>query len=152
MSPITVYFSVCPPTWSWWAWRLNAAGPMPWLRCRCGASWQTPALLPRKAAWCWFAQRKLWVCGKQRQRTLKLDRVFCKCRWFIVNVHVFFFSPQLLQGALGIGVFFCYSRWSRPCEWLVATLFMAFALYFLFLSIIDRFYIFLSCLAMVQLR
>lgn len=92
MSPITVYFSVCPATWSWWAWRLHAAGATPWLRCRCGASWLTPALLPRKAAWCWFAQRKLWVWRKRRWRTLKRNPVFCKCRWFNINVLIFFFS------------------------------------------------------------
>lgn len=108
MSPITVYFSVCPVTRSWWAWRLHAAGATPWLRCRCGASWLTPALFPRKAAWCWFAQRKLWVWRKRRRRTLKRNPVFCKYSWFNINVLVFFFSPQLSQGVLGIGLFLLF--------------------------------------------
>lgn len=69
LSPITDSFSACPPTSSWWAWRLDAAGPTLWLRCRCGARWLTPALLPRKGAWCWLAQRKLWVWRKQQPKT-----------------------------------------------------------------------------------
>lgn len=69
LSPITVCFSACPPTLSWRAWQVNAAGPTLWLRCRCGARWLTPALLPRNGALCWFAQRKLWVWRKQQQKT-----------------------------------------------------------------------------------
>lgn len=83
-----------PSTWSWWAWRLDAAGPTLLLRCRCGASWLIPAILPRNAAWCWFAQRKLSVWRNRRQRTSKTRPVLCECSWRNTGLLIFSFSKK----------------------------------------------------------